>query len=186
MSLALLATVAVILVGTGVTPKSLLLPLRVTARASVVLFSAAFVASAIPALAVWQPALALSFVSSHLLHLVLIVMRAAVAQKPGLLTDPIGGLAYVAVLVIGVHAVVAIRGRSPGRALRAATALAYWGVWLVFLGFYLEPVIEKSERLSVVGGLIVGLLVAAAATRVAAGFRRPGRRTGIRAPVSPP
>lgn len=161
--LAISLTVVALLGWLGVSQPSVDGLLRLTARVSVLLFSAAVLVAGLPRWGGWQPPLALAFAGSHTVHLALIVLSAAISSRPQMLRDPVGALAYLGVLAIAIHAVARIRGLPLPVLVRRAVPFAYAAVWLTFLGFYLRPWVLKGEPPSPLAFALLGLLLVSAA-----------------------
>lgn len=161
--------------------------IRLTARTSLVLFLAAFAASALLRLAPAAPTrwlrrnrrqLGLGFAVSHLIHLVAIVQLAG--RDPVLfwqLTTPgsvvSGGLAY---LFIAAMAATSFDRSAAWLGPRAWRALHWTGGYFLAISF----VVSNGKRIPVSAwyGLPVALVALAVALRLAAGLRR-------REPVAP-
>lgn len=152
--LALISTLLLVLTGwtalSGADPvEGTRAAVRLTARTSLVLFSLAFVASAL-ARRVPGPAtgwllqnrrmVGLSFVVSHLLHATMLVRLWLL--DPALfdqLTTPAsfigGGSCYAVILAVGVTSFLPVRRRMTARAW---TRLHGWGVWIIWLFFLIN------------------------------------------------
>lgn len=173
--IALLLAVGIMLSLTGVTPESLGLPLRVTARVSALLFAAAFALAGVQRLQRWQPLAALAFVACHTIHLLLILARAAVADRPGMLADPVGILAYLGVAMIALAAVASARAKPVPRAASLAVGLAWWIVWAVFVDVFLRPLLAGEAGRTTIATVVLAALFCAAFVRLAAQLRRTAR-----------
>jgi hypothetical protein len=168
VAIALGATAGLMIADLGFTAKALGPPLQVTARMALVLFAAAFATAALPALKRVHPSLALAFVACHVVHLALILARAALAARPQMLSDPIGIAAYAGVLLIGLQAIASARGVLWSRPWQALATAAWWYVWAVFVATYAQPWIEKGEMPTPGGTVLLGTLTIAAAIRLGA------------------
>jgi len=184
-TLALGAMTALLLGFYGVDEPGIRVMIRATARTSVLLFTAAFVASS--AARLWphpltrwllrnRRYLGLSFAVSHAEHLVFIVYGAAIAGFLEINTVALvgGGTAYLFVLAMAATSfdgAVTWMGRV--RWQRLHTFGAYY-IWFIFLQTYLPRALLESVAylplaLLLIAGLVVRLLARrAAAARTAA------------------
>lgn len=175
---ALLVMAAIAMVASGTLVEGLRLTIRLTARTSLLLFLAAFVASAAvrlrPGVATrWllrnRRYLGLSFATSHLIHAAAIVALARLdpalfwrLSNPGSIVS--GGIVYVFILALAATSSDrAVRGLGP-RAWRRLHGAGVWVIWLGFMVTFGKRVpVHPAYALALV--LLVGALIARLAAR---------------------
>jgi hypothetical protein len=175
---AILCATTVLLITNGFGWETLNLPLRVTARISVVLFALAFATHGVSRLRNWQAPAALAFAACHFIHLGLIITRARVGNHFSMLADPQGVIAYAAIAFIAWRAFTYRPERSSSRRMQFAESAAYWMVWITFAYFLVNNFLSAEAPRPLIYPALVGLLIVAAAVRV-------GWRFLERAKISP-
>jgi hypothetical protein len=154
--------------------QDLQLATRYTARASFLLFLAAFGASTLHRLArtswsAWllerRRGLGLAFAVAHLIHLGFIVSYLTVSKTPApMVTVWLGGAGYVAVvLMAATSSDWAVRTLGPAT-WRRLHAIGGWYVWLVFLASYAK----RSPTQPAFSAAVAALLLIAVAKVVLA------------------
>lgn len=167
------------------------LVIRATARTSLVLFLAAFTASALAELAPgavtrWQRAnrraLGVSFAVSHLIHLVAIVSLAAVDRElfwklTNIGTIVLAGTAYLFIAAMAATSFDRSAAWLGPRNWRLLHLLGGWYIWISF-----AVAVGKRVPLDRFYWPMAALLIAAAVVRLAAMSRRNRRRAMLSTP----
>ncbi len=178
-TLALTALTAITLEIHGTEEPGIRMMIRLTARTSVVLFTAAFAASSVARvcprpLTRWmlrnRRYLGLSFAVSHAVHLLFIIYAAAVAGFLEINTVTLvgGGLAYMfiaAMAATSFDGAVTWLGRQ--RWQRLHTIGVYY-IWFIFLQSYVPRALESAAYIPVALLLVGALVLRLAAARLGA------------------
>jgi cytochrome bd-type quinol oxidase subunit 2 len=161
LSLGLMVVAEIWLRGTG--EDGLRLVLRSTARTSAVLFAVGFAAPALRALRRFDDSLLLAFLASQFIHLVGVISLAGVRNRPAMLADPPGIVAYTFVAIIALRLGLERYGSVP-QWLRRAESVSLYGFWAIITGAFAHffPGIRRIP----LHYLLISLLVAALLVRV--------------------
>ncbi|ALC10627.1 ferric reductase-like transmembrane domain-containing protein [Sphingopyxis sp. 113P3] len=180
LTAALLVMSATIIATTGSGIDGTRMLIRATARSSLVLFAAAFMASALLRL---RPAPAtrwamrnrrwfgLAFAFSHLLHLLAILwlfgVQADQAPPPPISTLVGGGLAYVFITLLAATSFDGAVGRLGAKNWQRLHKAGVWYIWLIFMVSYGRRAAVNPNYIP-----LALLLIAAAAIRFLPARRR--------------
>src|SRR5690349_14618166 len=175
------AMIGVLLGVAGTGEPGVRLVIRATARTSVVLFTAAFVASALARawpgpVSRWTLAnrryLGVSFAVSHFAHLLAILALsgwspARAAAAAGVPVLVLGGAAYLFVIAMVATSFDATAARIGPRAWSRIHGTGVWVIWTVFFASFVPRIAESALYWP-----FALLVIAAAALRLAYGRRR--------------
>ena len=174
-TVALVAMCAVLLVAYGIDEEGWRVVIRATARTSLVLFTAAYVASSLQRLlrndaTKWllanRRSVGLSYAVSHTLHLMALGVLAWISPsfETATITLVFGGLAYVFLYLMALTSTDgAVKALGPANWRRLHRAGMHYN-WFIFAQSYLPRAVAEPGSYAALGALVLG----GAAARIAA------------------